>query len=236
MARYRLITDSYTKTQTDASLALKANSAEVYSKTDGDGRYRLITDSYTKTQTDASLALKANSADVYSKTEGDGRYRLITDSYTKTEVDAKILAPTALTNYYTKSESDSKFSPIKSFSFNKTSGLTDWVYFGKLIAEYAPQGNNSLVPHNIRFDICTTVDASIADKGQLQNYTVLFKSSSSLTTSTPDSNPNTPSSVIHANVVGFVLTSSSDRTNEIQFRVYEDDGPVRDRQSIYLLL
>jgi hypothetical protein len=100
-----------------------------------DAKFRLISESYTKTQTDTALALKANSADVYAKT----------DTYTRSEVDAKILAPTALTNYYTKSESDSKFSPIKSFSFNKTSGLTDWVYFGRLIAEYAPQGNNSLV-------------------------------------------------------------------------------------------
>jgi hypothetical protein len=68
----------------------------------------------------------------------DAKFRLISDSYTKSEVDAKILANS--TNYYTKSESDSKFSPIKSFSFNKTSGLTDWVYFGRLIAEYTPGG------------------------------------------------------------------------------------------------
>jgi hypothetical protein len=44
--------DVYTKTQVDTSLGLKANTADVY----------------TKTQVDTSLALKANSADVYNKT------------------------------------------------------------------------------------------------------------------------------------------------------------------------
>ncbi len=69
---------SYTKTQTDGFLALKANSADVYVKADV----------YTKTQTDGFLALKANSADVYVKA----------DVYTKTEADNLFGAKANLTD------------------------------------------------------------------------------------------------------------------------------------------
>jgi hypothetical protein len=90
------VADVYTKTASDAALTLKANAADVYTKTDADAKYRLISESYTKTQTDAALALKANLADVYAKT----------DTYTKSEVDAKIPTSTDLTNYYTKPQTD----------------------------------------------------------------------------------------------------------------------------------
>ena len=43
-----------------------------------------------------------------------------------------------------------------------------------------------------------------------------------LSSTTPDSNPNTPSGTINADMVGFILTSGSDRTNRIQFRVDEE--------------
>jgi hypothetical protein len=72
--------DVYTKTQSDTSLALKANSADVYAKpyvymkTEVDTALALkapAATTYSKTQVDTSLASKANSAEVYTKTESD---------------------------------------------------------------------------------------------------------------------------------------------------------------------
>ena len=71
-------TDVYTKTETDAALNGKANTATTL---EGYG----ITDAYTKTETDAALDKKADKA---TTLEGYG----ITDAYTKTEVDGKISA------------------------------------------------------------------------------------------------------------------------------------------------
>ena len=71
-------TDVYTKTETDAALNGKANTATTL---EGYG----ITDAYTKTETDAALNGKANTATTLA---GYG----ITDAYTKTEVDGKISA------------------------------------------------------------------------------------------------------------------------------------------------
>jgi hypothetical protein len=84
-------TNYYNKTNIDekvatltTSIGTKANTADVYTKTDADARYRLISESYTKTQTDTALELKANVSDVYAKT----------NTYSKSEVDAKIPAAT----------------------------------------------------------------------------------------------------------------------------------------------
>jgi hypothetical protein len=55
-------------------LALKANSADVYSKTEVNTSLALKANSadvYSKTEVNTSLALKANTADVYSKTQID---------------------------------------------------------------------------------------------------------------------------------------------------------------------
>ena len=110
---------------------------------------------------------------------------------------------------------------VKSFSFNKVEHFTDTVHFGSIFSEYTSA--TDLTPQNIRFDICTTINTNVPDKGQLQNYTILFKSAPSLSSNVPDSNPNTPAGVINCDMVGFILTSGSDRTNRIQFRVYEDE-------------
>ena len=54
--------DVYTKTQVDTSLGLKANSSDVY----------------TKTQVDTPLGLKANSSNVYTKCESRAMDRVLT--------------------------------------------------------------------------------------------------------------------------------------------------------------
>lgn len=68
--------DTYTKTEVNSELAKKANVATTL---EGYG----ITDAYTKTEVDTELAKKANSATTLT---GYG----ITDAYTKSEVDAKV--------------------------------------------------------------------------------------------------------------------------------------------------
>jgi hypothetical protein len=73
-------TDVYTKTQTDTSLGLKANTTDVSTAL---GLKANSADVYTRTQMDTSLGLKANSADVYTKTQMDtslgGKQKVIAD-------------------------------------------------------------------------------------------------------------------------------------------------------------
>lgn len=71
------VADVYTKTEVNTELGKKANSADVYTKTETDGKLDAKANSadvYTKTQADGLLANKANSADVYSKTDADARF------------------------------------------------------------------------------------------------------------------------------------------------------------------
>ena len=69
------IADAYTKTEVDNKVNAKADSANVYTKTE----------TYTQTEVDSKLNLKANSATTLS---GYG----ITNAYTKSEVDGKLSA------------------------------------------------------------------------------------------------------------------------------------------------
>ena len=70
----------YNKTQVDNALALKANAADVYTKSEV----------YTKEEANAELAKKADAETTYSKTEVDNALALKANSvdvYTKSEVD-----------------------------------------------------------------------------------------------------------------------------------------------------
>ena len=79
----------------DGKLANKANSADVYTKTEADELLGVKADAsavYTKGEADGLLADKANSADVYSKTEADNLLKdkaNAADVYTKSEVYTK---------------------------------------------------------------------------------------------------------------------------------------------------
>lgn len=58
----------------EGKIALKANAADVYTKTEADALINVkanAADVYTKTESDSALALKANAADVYTKTAAD---------------------------------------------------------------------------------------------------------------------------------------------------------------------
>ena len=94
-SKYRTITDSYTKTETDGLVASKADTTNVYTKTEADSKYRTIEDSYTKTEADSTFI---KSTDMYDKdtidstfltiTDAAGSYRTKADSYSKNEVDS----------------------------------------------------------------------------------------------------------------------------------------------------
>ncbi|WCS68470.1 hypothetical protein Goe16_00520 [Bacillus phage vB_BsuM-Goe16] len=62
--------DAYTKKEVDSKLSSKANSSDVYKKTE----------TYSKTEVDTKVGAKADSSGVYKKTE----------TYSKTEVDKLI--------------------------------------------------------------------------------------------------------------------------------------------------
>lgn len=105
--------------EVEASLNNKANSADVYTKTETNELLAGKADigaSYTKTEADAKLATKANSTDVYTKGEVDtelAKKANIADVYTKEEANAELakkantsttLEGYGITNAYTKDE------------------------------------------------------------------------------------------------------------------------------------
>ena len=114
--------DSYSKSEIDLKLSLKANTNDVYSKAETNER---LADKANKSDlpdisilvTKDELKLKANTNDVYSKVEVDAKFEDIkeinlSDYYTKIEVDEKIAdAETIdLSDYYKKAEVDNKLS------------------------------------------------------------------------------------------------------------------------------
>ena len=104
--------DVYTKTEVDTAVNAKANSADVYTKTEVDTAVNAKANSadvYTKTEVDTAVNAKANSADVYTKTEVDTAVNAKANSadvYTKTEVDTAVNAKANSADVYTKTEVD----------------------------------------------------------------------------------------------------------------------------------
>lgn len=112
--------DSYSKSEIDLKLSLKANVSDVYSKAETNEK---LADKANKTDlpdisilaTKDELKLKANTNDVYSKSEVDAKFDDIeevdlTNYYTKVEVDEKIAdaGTIDLSDYYKKAEVDNK--------------------------------------------------------------------------------------------------------------------------------
>ncbi|KAA6395671.1 MAG: hypothetical protein EZS28_008801 [Streblomastix strix] len=108
--------DSYSKTEDDAHLLLKADQLTTYTKTETDTLFDVKadkTDTYTKTETDTLLDAKADKTELiasYSKTEDDALLLLKADqltTYTKTETDTLLDAKadkTELIDAYSKCE------------------------------------------------------------------------------------------------------------------------------------
>lgn len=98
--------DVYTKTQTDDLLVDKADSTSVYTKNEADA----IVDGIN-----GSIALKANSSSVYTKTQTDGLLDDKADSdsvYTKTEADDLLSSKANANTVYTKTQADALISGV----------------------------------------------------------------------------------------------------------------------------
>lgn len=106
------------KDGTATALDGKANTVDVYTKTQADGKFLQKTDkidAYTKAETDATFATKtevgtkANTTDVYTRKQSDSRYTQLTYANTtfatKTQVNAKANAA----DVYTKTQADAKY-------------------------------------------------------------------------------------------------------------------------------
>lgn len=110
------VSDVYTKSQVDSSLAAKADVSTTYTKTEVDTELALKADqstTYTKTEVDTELALKADQSTTYTKTEVDTELALKADqstTYTKTEVDTALSTKANQSTTYTKTEVDTALS------------------------------------------------------------------------------------------------------------------------------
>lgn len=115
-------TDSYSKSEIDLKLSLKANVSDIFNKSEINSMLSTkanksdLPDISTMATKD-ELKLKANTNDVYSKSEVDAKFDDIeetdlTNYYTKIEVDKKIAdaGEVDLSSYYKKAEVDSKLA------------------------------------------------------------------------------------------------------------------------------
>ena len=98
---YLKTADAETTYATKTELADKANTADVYSKTDADTKFATVDQLQADmSATNNELANKANTADVYSKTDADATFA------TKTEMETKA----DKTEVYTRTEADETFA------------------------------------------------------------------------------------------------------------------------------
>ncbi|KAA6364740.1 MAG: hypothetical protein EZS28_039733, partial [Streblomastix strix] len=130
---------SYSKSQDDALLLLKADKSTTYTKTEDDALLLLkadktqLIDSYTKGETDNLLNNKADTGVSYTKGEDDALLLLKADkstTYTKTEDDALLLLKADKSTTYTKTEDDAllllkadKTQLIDSYTKGETNNL-----------------------------------------------------------------------------------------------------------------
>ena len=144
-----VLSDVYTKDETDAKLGEKANGADVYTRSETDaklGEKANVTDVYTKASVDAKIGKKANGADVYTKSETDaklGEKANVTDVYTKASVDAKIGKKANGADVYTKSETDAKLDTLEKNVYTKSD--LKYMLWGKGDAEKKIYSGNQFV-------------------------------------------------------------------------------------------
>ena len=118
--------DTQVKANADA-ISLKANAADVYTKTESDGRFAQkadslsgygIKDAYTKTEVDNAMGEKANKA---TTLQGYG----ITDAYTRTEVDAKFLTQASIENKANKADTLAGYGITDAYTKEETTSAID---------------------------------------------------------------------------------------------------------------
>ncbi len=134
------LTDYYNKTQVDAALSAKANTA----------------DTYTKTEVDTALSGKANTSDIPTTLAGlsdDATHRLVTDTE-KTSWDGKASAATSLAGYgitdaYTKNEVDTALGNC--IVAQNNAGFHNSIYRGKSLGSSVTAAQQTAI-HNGTFE------------------------------------------------------------------------------------
>lgn len=163
------VSDTYSKSEIDLKLSLKANVSDIFNKSEINSM--LSTKANKSDLPDISilatkneLKLKANKSDVYSKVEVDAKFDNIeevdlTNYYTKIEVDEKIAdaGTIDLSNYYKKAEVDSKLTTKVDVIAGKSLSTND----------YTDADKTKLQSLNNYDD--TSIKQSIANKADINN-------------------------------------------------------------------
>ncbi|KAA6398333.1 MAG: hypothetical protein EZS28_006141 [Streblomastix strix] len=118
LSNYYSKNETYSQTETNNLLNNKANTGVSYTKSEDDALLLLkadktqLIDSYTKTETDTKLGLKADQSTTYTKSQDDALLLLkadktqLIDSYTKTETNNLLNDKANQSTTYTKSQDD----------------------------------------------------------------------------------------------------------------------------------
>ena len=185
--------DSYSKSEIDLKLSLKANSSDVYSKAETNER---LADKANKSDipnianlaTKDELKLKANSSDVYSKVEIDAKFDDIeetdlTNYYTKIEVDEKIAdaGTVDLSSYYKKAEVDNKLSTKVDAVEGKTLSSNDYTDADKTKLQSLSNYDDTLIKQSLstkadinnvysKVEVDAKIDDAIAGEVDLSAY------------------------------------------------------------------
>ena len=212
--------DVYTKTETDTKLKAKANATDVYNKTEIDTKINTkanSTDVYTKTETDTKLNTKANSSDVYTKEETD------------TKMNAKQDKLTAGTNITISNNNISATGTTYSTATSSTDGLmskNDKSKLDNIFNSIYPVGSiymsvNSTNPANLFGGTWTRIAngrALIGVDENNSNFNSAKKTGGSF--SHNHTNPSTGSHVLTLNempsrlIARIKLTNSTDQQND----------------------
>ena len=130
-----LISNYYTKSEINSSLALKLDASVINSYYDKTYVDNLISGYYTKTEADTSLNLKANSSDVYTTTQTDNLLALKANqstTYTKSEVDTSLNLKANQSTTYTKTETDTLLNSKANQATTYTKSEVDTALLTKL--------------------------------------------------------------------------------------------------------
>lgn len=124
MTVYQEIAKKADTTTVNSALSLKANSSDVYTKTqtyskaEVDSAVALKADqssTYTKTQVDSALGLKADKTYVDSQIAGvpsSSQFTTLSNRVTTTETNVSNLSSNLANNYNTKTQDTALFKPI----------------------------------------------------------------------------------------------------------------------------
>lgn len=134
---------SYTKEETDALLADKANVGDSYTKAEDDA---LLAEKADSSSVDSALALKANVVDVYNKTEADNLLAGKADtgvSYTKAEDDALLADKANAADVYTIAQTDALLDGKAGVDDSSTTATMATWSASKLNTEFQDKADSS---------------------------------------------------------------------------------------------